>query len=378
MTDKDQFTFDDDDGFPETNLDSQENSPASDFPVDEDSAETDLTATSYDDEHEAETPMQEEPEPKVKKGGSAMRIALLVVLLVVLGGAGVYYFMGLGGTTPSTPAVQVPAQKAKKSVALPPKPAKAPVAPAKTPVVTAKTKEEAKPVTVAVPPPPAEPVAKVADKSAEKKAPAKQLEVAGKPKPAEQLETQVVSPTPKPEPAMEKMAVVAPPVPKPVNLPKQVTAKQLAGGAYALDAGSYLLESNRKALVTKIKKLGYEPLITPVDATLDMTRLRLGTFSKDEVQEALDFARTIEPGSYSAPAGEQYVIYAGTFLNTRVADKLTQRLLAEGIKVYPEPVQVVRTLSRIRFGSFATKEDAAAAAREVGEVGLKAEVVKSK
>ncbi len=109
-----------------------------------------------------------------------------------------------------------------------------------------------------------------------------------------------------------------------------------------------------------------------------MTRLRLGTFSKDEVQEALAFARTIEPGSYSAPAGERYVIYAGTFLNTRVADKLTQRLLAEGIKVYPEPVQVVRTLSRIRFGSFATKEDAATAAREVGEVGLKAKVVKSK
>ncbi|NIQ09890.1 MAG: SPOR domain-containing protein, partial [Gammaproteobacteria bacterium] len=76
-----------------------------------------------------------------------------------------------------------------------------------------------------------------------------------------------------------------------------------------------MFETNRNALIEKIKKLGYEPLVTPVDATLDMTRLRIGTFSKDEVKEALAFARTIESGSYSAPAGDQYVIYAGTFLS---------------------------------------------------------------
>ncbi len=380
MPDKDQFTFEDDDGFPETDLGGQKDLPLPDLPADEDSAETDLTATAFDGEYEAETQIPEEPTIKVKEGGSMMRIALLVVLLVVICGAGVYYFMGLGGTTPPTPTptLQVPAQKAKKSVALPPKPsmvpAQTPVAPAKTPVDSAKTREEAKPVTVAVPPPPAEPVAKVAaEKTTDKGTPDKQSEVVEKPKAVKHPKTQIVSPAPKPQPAVEKMVVVTPLVPKPVNLSKQVV-----GGAYALDAGSYLLESNRKALVTKIKKLGYEPLITSVDATLDMTRLRLGTFSKDEVKEALAFARTIEPGSYSAPAGEQYVIYAGTFLNSNVADKLTQRLLSEGIKVYPEPVQVVRTLSRIRFGSFATKEDATAAAREVGEVGLKAVVVKSK
>jgi cell division septation protein DedD len=145
-----------------------------------------------------------------------------------------------------------------------------------------------------------------------------------------------------------------------------------------LDAGSYLLESNRKALVEKIKQLGYEPLITPLDATLNMTRLRLGTFSKDEVHEALAFARKIEPGSYSTPAGEGYVIYAGTFLKKDNVNKLSQRFSEEGIKVYPEPVQVVRTLSRIRFGRFATREDAMAVSREVNAAGVKADVVKAK
>ena len=71
------------------------------------------------------------------------------------------------------------------------------------------------------------------------------------------------------------------------------------------------------------------------------------------------------------------MIYAGTFLQSRNIDKLTQRFLSEGVKVRSEPVQVVRTLSRIRFGSFATQDDAAKAAIEVGKNGVKAAVVKS-
>ncbi len=418
MPDKDQFTFDDDDGFPETNLGDRNNSQLSD--PNDDFPESDLSAAFSDGEHEVEQPSQEEPEPKVKSGGSSgMRILLMVVLLVVAGGAGVYYFMDLGGTTPAVPTVAVPAQKATKSVALPPQPAKAPAAPAKAPATPAKAEPVTKTVTVAVPPPPppAEPVAKADNKGTPVKqspvavkpqpAPAPQpvekasadKAVAEKPKsvPAKQPTAQVsvpapkpvaapqtkvvaVKPTPKPVPAPQKAVTLVPAKPKPAVSPSQVlvSPNQVTGGAYALDAGSYLLESNRKSLAAKIKKLGYEPIVTPVDATLDMTRLRLGTFGKDEVQEALDFARTIESGSYSAPAGDRYVIYAGTFLKSRNVEKLTKLFLAEGIKVYPEPVQVVRTLSRIRFGSFATKEDAAAAAREVGEAGLKAVVVKSK
>lgn len=399
MPDKDQFTFDDDDGFPETNLDGQKNSPASDLA--DDFTDNNLSAAFSDGEYEAETPVQEESEPKVKSGGgSTMRIALMVLLLVVAGVGGAYYFMELGGTTPSVPTVPVPVQKVKKSVALPSPPAKAPVAsvpvsPTKAPVPPTQAEAASKPVTVAVPPssPPAKPVTEAATapvpQSTEKV-------VAEKPKPAKQTTTQAVVPapkaasTPKAEPVPQAKGAAtkttATPAPVPLKTTVEVPSssrpatspKQVVDGAYALDAGSYLLESNRKVLATKIKKLGYEPIITPVDATLDMTRLRLGTFSKDEVQEALDFARTIEPGSYSAPAGDQYVIYAGTFRNSRNIEKLTKRLLAEGIRVYPEPVQVVRTLSRVRFGSFATKEDAAAAAREVSESGVKAVVVKYK
>ncbi len=351
--------------------DDQDESQGLGLNYDDDFPETDLSAAFAEGEQVADESAFGEQEQKVEGGGnSRTRVLLMVLLLVIASGAGAYYFMGLGGTTPPVPTVPVPAQKTTKSVALPSKPAKKIVAPAKA-------EPAAKPVTVAVPPPPAKPVAKVAQTKqpvavAKKEAPP----VA---KPAAKVVKEEAAPTPVAVPAPQKATVSMSPAPAPVASTKIAEPpNQVIAGVFALDAGSYLLESNRDALVAKIKKLGYKPLVTPVDATLDMTRLRLGTFGKDEVQEALDFARTIEPGAYSAPAGEGYVVYAGTFLKSGNVDRLTQSFLKEGIKVHPEPVQVVRTLNRIRFGSFATKEDATAAARELGQSGLKATVVKFK
>lgn len=363
MSDKDQFTFDDGDDFPEA----------------------DLSSAFADGELEAENPApepQEEivPSKKGKKpkkvktakseGGSRTRLLLILLLLVVVAGAGAYYFMELGETTPSVPTA--PAKEAKTAVALPPKPAK----PATAEPAAAEPAPQA--VTVAVPPPPpptpaqeTAPPAPVPQPTAPEAKEAPQPVTAQPPAPAVKAETVATAPPAEP--------VVVPPPPEPAVELKTVAAPaQVADGAFALDAGSYLLDANRDALIAKIKQLGYEPLVTPVDATLDMTRLRLGTFGKDEVQQALDFARSIEPGAYSAPAGDNYVIYAGTFLSKGSIDSLTKRFAKEGIKVYPEPVQVVRTLSRIRFGGFATKADAEIVAKLAADKGVKAVVVKAK
>lgn len=393
MPDKDQFTFDDDDGFPDPDLGEQN-----------ESSELDLKTVFSESEYVAETSVQDYSEPQEKGGGSSrMRILLMVLLLVVAGAAGAYYFMGLGGTSPSVPTVPVPAQKSAKSIALPPKPAQAPAVPNKA-------KPVAKPATVAtvaVPPasktapvkaaPPKEtaavkksqevPVAKPTGNVADAKATTGAVA-----RPETQTVAKVAKPAPATQPKAETTKAVAPSVPAPqkaavavpsaTKLPESLksveSTKKVVGGTYTLDAGSYLFESNRDVLVMKAKKLGYEPLVTPVDAALDMTRLRLGTFDKDKVQEVLASVRKIEPGAYSAPAGDRYVIYAGTFLQSRNVEKLSQRFVTEGFKVFPEPVQVVRTLSRVLFGSFATKEDAVVAAREATESGLKAEAVKYK
>lgn len=387
MPDKDQFTFDDKDDFPEA----------------------DLSSAFSDGEFEADNPapdVQQTPEQTEVKhsklaakssgsGGSRTRILLIVLLLVVAGGAGVYYFMDLGGSAPVVPTVAAPVQKAQKTVALPPQPAKPvsvpvpppPAQPAAQPVAAEPAKPDAaepvQPAPVqqpaAVKPEPA-PVAKADAKPAQRGAPEPGAQMAAPAeKPPEvaravaQAETAAAS---KPAQPTAEAKLAAAPAPMPASGRGAVSA-QAAAGTFALDAGSYLFESNRDSLVAKIEKLGYESLVTPVDAKLDMTRLRLGTYRKEDVRDALDFARSIEPGAYTAPAGDGFVIYAGTFLKKGTVDRLTKRFMAEGIKVHPEPVQVVRTLSRIRFGSFATREEAVAAANAVGKAGVKAVVVKA-
>lgn len=394
MSDKDQLTFADDDDFleigtderneaqklemgddeefPGTGLDDQNEPQELDLNGDGDFTVTDLNSEYAVDEYAAEEPVEEVH--SASGGYSRMQVLLMALLLVAVVAAGAYYFMDLGGTKPSV--AKVPATK---SVALPPQPAE-------TPAALSKVESEVIPVSVPVPPQPAEPVAQLA--------PATQPDAVASPPatPATEPEEKIVEEKPKEAPVTQSVALPVPqsqpasvatetaPAASPAEAPTEHAEPpmQVAGGTFALDVGSYLLESNRDSLVAKIKKLGYEPVITPVHATLDMTRLRLGTYGKDEVQKALDFARSIEPGSYSAPAGDRYVIYAGTFLKANNVDKLSQRFLEEGITVHPEPVQVVRTLSRIYFGSFATKEDAAAAARAVGEAGLTVAVVKVK
>lgn len=387
MSDKDQFTFDDDDDFPETDLSNAFSD--GEHEIEGPSGEVEDPLESFAAENEASEPVgkvKKSKKPKKQKeagnSGSRTKGLLLVLLLVVGGAAGAYYFMDLGGTTP---AVQTVAVTAKTTIA----PAKPKTEPATS-------------VKVAVPPPPPQKAPEqLVQEPVEKQAPVQQQTKSEPSEPtlgqtAENKDvvvanTEAVVPVPKPDdgkaekakPDAEKTAVqmTAMNNADPAAMQDEKGAavpKQVADGRFSLDAGSYLFETNRDTLIQKIKKLGYEPLVTPVDATLDMTRLRLGTFSKEEVKEALAFARTIESGSYSAPAGDNYVIYAGTFLSQGNIEQLTRKFNDQGIKVYPEPVQVVRTLSRIRFGHFATRDDAAAAAAAASEAGVKAVVVKSK
>ena len=132
MSDKDQFTFDDKDDFPEADL----SSAFSDGEFEADSPAPDVQQAL----EQAEGNQSEKAGKSSGSGGSRTRILLVVLLLVVAGGAGAYYFMDLGSSTPLVPTVVAPAQKAQKTVALPPQPAK--------------------PVSVPVPPPPAQPAAK--------------------------------------------------------------------------------------------------------------------------------------------------------------------------------------------------------------------------
>ena len=310
---------------------------------------------------------------------------LLIILLVLLAGYGVFYFLGLNEAPDTVPSITSGGGR-----------------PDDKPVTAAPNAPRADgasvpAITVTLPPPPADEGPRSAGTRLPDNASAKNVDSSDidqqqkdtahtvtEPKGSTHsseisVDSQKVQPNQGSEQQVDnKKSAAIQPVSKGESITQKthVSAQLPASGRYMLDAGSYLFESNRDALVAKIEKIGFKPLVTPVDASLNMIRLRVGTYGKQDVKNALEKARSIEPGSYSAPAGNGYVIYAGTFLRKDTVEQLKEKFLAEGIKVHLEPVQVVRTLNRIRFGDFQTVEEARNIAQLAEDSGVKSIVVK--
>lgn len=350
MADKDEFKFDDDDTFPETDLSG---------------------AFSEGEQAAAEEP--DYPMTIKKSGGSKTRLLLLLLLLVIAGGGGYYYLM----MDEPEPSPQPMPQKV--------------VAPAPKPAVPAAPPESAAPAggqsAVAVSPPPPPPAASPAPAAVAVAPPAKPPEPAA-----------AVAPTAAPAPA-KPAVTVAPPPPKPeakaapAPVPATATATAaaaaavvkpaetraapvVAAGPWMVEAGTYLNASALKSAEKKIRGLGYEPQVSSTQKSVRLTRLRLGTFSEGEVKEALAYARGVAPDAFALRSGDSFTVYAGTFASQQNIRELTERLVSEGVRVEEEPVEVKRTISLLRFGGFADQAAATEAAAKARKAGIAAEVVK--
>lgn len=378
MPEKDEFTFDDNDDFPETDLSDafadaeQEASEPPPEPDESESAEMFEESEpaefseSFDD---VEEPFEEEeafvPPPSEKPPGtSKSRTILLLLLLIVAIGAGAYYFMGLGELTSDEPAKK---QTSAKVVAVPP------------------PKPAASTVPVAPPKPAEQPAAEVASQeptAKSEKAPVPAVDETGK---VEQTQVEASVPAPaKPaataasttktaaetvkSPAETATAKVTQPVAPP---PAPVVSKS----GYTLDAGAFLFAAQRDELKKKIRALGYEPEMSQVKASVRLIRLKVGSYTKAELPAALEKTRKITPEAFSMVRDGQHVIYAGSFADQNNVQKLNARFLEEGITLIEEPVKVEKTLSRIRFGRFADDASAAEAAAKAVNAGIPARVV---
>jgi cell division septation protein DedD len=350
MADKDEFKFDDDDTFPDTDL-----------------------SGAFSEGEQAAPEEPEYPMTIKKSGGSKTRVLLLLLLLVIAGGAA-YYFLMMEEPAPPPP----PPRKAVAAAPKPaPVPAPAPVAPTQ-PAVAAGGQAQ-----VAVPPP-APPAAAPAP------AVATSVAVAPPPKPA----ATVAAPAPSPAPVPTKPVTAAVPLPKaepkpapaatsvpaPVPASKPAEAKPVVpaatGGPWMVEAGTFLNTSALKAVEKKIRTLGYEPQVSTTRKNVRMTRLRLGSFPESEVKEALSYVRGIAPDAFALRSGETFTVYAGTFVSPQNISQMTERLTSEGVKVEEEPLDVMRTISLVRFGGFADQATAGDVAAKARRAGIAAEVVK--
>lgn len=323
MADKDEFKFDDDDSFPETDL-----------------------SRAFSDGEQAAADEPEYPMTIKKAGGSRTRTLLLLLLLVVAGAGGAYYFLMMEEPAPPAKVVAAAPKKAPAPVPVSPPPAAAPATPTPVPVA-APVPAPATPVTAAVPPPP-QPEAKPAPAPAAVPAPAK-----GEDKPA--------------------------PVPAKAEAKSEPKAKLIAtSGPWLIEAGTYVNTAELKSVRQKIRNLGYEPQVSTMQKTVRMTRLRIGSYPESEVKEALAYARGIAPDAFALRAGETTTLYAGTFTSFENLQMMKQRLVGEGVKVEEEPVEVKRAISLVRFGGFPDQAAAEKTAAQARRAGIVAEIIKSR
>jgi len=164
----------------------------------------------------------------------------------------------------------------------------------------------------------------------------------------------------------------------PKETAKDAPKRQVSGGEFVLESMTCQLASYCNALAAKIRLLGYEPKVTPIDATTHLLRLTLGPFTGKNLEQALALARTIEASSYSVPVRGSYVIHAGAYLNQEYIDKQVKRFAAKGLKVHLEPAAAAKKMHLIRFGSLATRAEAESVARRASAYGVPVVVVKSR
>jgi cell division septation protein DedD len=379
MPEKDEFTFDDNEDFPETDLsgifaDAEQQASEEQTPADKDDLFGRSEAVFEAGDGEESLP----PIPPLQGAGSRSRILLLVLLLVVAAAAGAYYFMDLGDMGSEPP----PPQKKSQQVVVvpPPKPieaeAAAPAPSAEQPPDAANAGNVKMPDSSAAVGTAATSSAESA--TAEKSEREKSGEATLTASPAAADKTTAAEPaaSAKLEVAVPA-AVVAVPAPPasaataPVPEPAAVAAK----GSFMLDAGAFLFAAQREELKKKIRALGYEPVESQVKASVRLIRLRVGSFSKEQLPEALEKVRRIAPGAFSLARDGQHVVYAGSFADQNNVQRLLARFQEEGIPLVEEPVKVDRVLSLIRFGSFADEASAEQAAKKAEAAGIPARVV---
>ncbi len=307
--------------------------------------ETFLEAEAQEESAPREVPLPHAPDedelPPVKKN-SLLRILLLVLLLVVLGGAAFYQFIGVPESALPVSAV---AQKRPVSVPAPP----------------AASAPEQKQVTASADP------SAAAMKSAAPPAPAK---------PAAAKPVVAVSPVKVPPATPPQTAPVPAIVPTAHAQTKSAVAIAASPGHFTLRSGAYLLASSLAEVEKGIRKLGFEPVHTPVQRKVAMTRLKVGTYPPAEAAAKLTSLANAAPDSFVLTHDGQATVYAGSYLILDQARSYADHLYSQGIRVEEEPAMVKETLQLVSFGDFANRKEAETAAARARAASLEAAVVK--
>ena len=342
-----------------------------------------------------------QPEAEAAPGEPKKQGALLVLLLILIGGFGyIYFFTGLIKPQEEKKTAEAPAPAAAPQVVkipLPPRESE-PAAPAgKAPEKAEAPKTAAAPVkpAAATPPKPAAAPAKPAPTVVA--APAKPAAAPAKPAPAPVAKAAPVPAPVKPKEAPKK-AEAAKPVEKkaaakveekktatkdaakkPVAAVKAkpepaAKAKPAAPGSWSVVAGNYVLEEALSADMGRVRKAGFDPVVKPsTRKKSSMNRLLVAEVSdRATAQSTLEKLKRHTSDAFVIEQGGKFVVYAGSYLQQEAASSEKERLKAAGFAVTVKHAEIAIPSQSLTVGPFKSKKAAEAALGKLRSAGIKA------
>jgi cell division septation protein DedD len=343
--------------------------------------------------------------------GSATRILLLALLLLVAVAGYLFYFTDI--FKPHQEPAKPPAgQTAQVKQPIPPRPGQGGEA------GTAQVKPgEAKPPQAAPAPPAAAPAGTPAPiqppQPGQKPIPAKPAATTAPP-PAAAPKPSSPAPVPSPAPAKTPKAAVPPaaptktakaavptavpaPTPKakvtaaaPKSAPPATTTAKSAqkpekpvekqkGGPYRLLLGDFVPDKSFGTFLAKLKKNGIDPVRkSSVTASEPMNRLFIREFNDQDSAEAeLQTLKKLTADAFLMAKDGKYELFAGSYLSSSRAASEMKKLGSKGVRPVIRQARVSVKVTRVTAGSYASSGEARKDAARLKKIGINSTVVKT-
>ncbi|NIQ96275.1 MAG: hypothetical protein GWN87_20310, partial [Desulfuromonadales bacterium] len=156
------------------------------------------------------------------------------------------------------------------------------------------------------------------------------------------------------------------------------TSEPVVSGRFVLQAGAYLMEENLEAVSRTVERLGYRPRLDQGTKTVEMTRLKVGTYDERSARKKLQEVRRLAPDAFTLGEDGRVGVYAGSYYNLDRARVFADRLYSQGVRVEEEDVVVELPITIVRFGAFEDRSEAENVARRARDNGLEIAVVEKR
>lgn len=337
-------------------------------------------------------------QPEEAPGETKKQSALVVLLLILVGGfTYIYFFTGLVKPQEAKKVEEPPAASAPQ-VAKMPLPARenepaAPVGKAPAKVEAAKT-TAAPAVKPAAAPAKATPAPAPVAKAAPAPAPAKPKEAPKKAeaaKPVDKKPTAVAAAdkkgaekkavaeakkaaTPEKKSTPAKEAAKKPAADAKAKPEAVAAAKHAAPASWSIMVGNYVLEEALSADMGRVRKAGFDPLVKPsVRKKTAMHRLLVAEVTdRATAQATLEKLKRHTSDAFVIEQGGKFAVYAGSYLQTEAASTEKERLKSSGFSVTVKNAEIAIPSQSLSVGPFKNKKAADAALGKLKNAGIKA------